>query len=238
MALTEAEAKDLRTSSELYEALINGEDDKVIETCLGIPEGPLHTPTIHEDTVLALATNLKKNDLVLELLDMVPMHESHKLTCQNIGGNTILHEASYNNKTVEAATVMLARAPMLLGMTNRLGETALFTAAASGKTEIFKLLHREVCRTIHGPALKSFLQRDHDKSTILHKAILSRNYWLAHEIAVKHPHLINENDVDEMTPLQLLSCSPPVFGPKSFLMRMIYKRMYDDANNIYLLHCS
>ncbi|KAF5803654.1 putative ankyrin repeat-containing domain, PGG domain, ankyrin repeat-containing domain superfamily [Helianthus annuus] len=236
MALTEAEAKDLRTSSELYEALINGEDDKVIETCLGIPEGPLHTPTIHEDTVLALATNLKKNDLVLELLDMVPMHESHKLTCQNIGGNTILHEASYNNKTVEAATVMLARAPMLLGMTNRLGETALFTAAASGKTEIFKLLHREVCRTIHGPALKSFLQRDHDKSTILHKAILSRNYWLAHEIAVKHPHLINENDVDEMTPLQLLSCSPPVFGPKSFLMRMIYKLIdadIEDANTMF-----
>ncbi|KAM0056641.1 putative ankyrin repeat-containing domain, PGG domain, ankyrin repeat-containing domain superfamily [Helianthus debilis subsp. tardiflorus] len=236
MALTEAEAKDLRTSSELYEALINGEDDKVIETCLRIPEGPLHTPTIHEDTVLALATNLKKNDLVLELLDMVPMHESHKLTCQNIGGNTILHEASYNNKTVEAATVMLARAPMLLGMTNRLGETALFTAASSGKTKIFKLLHREVCRTIHGPALKTFLQRDHDKSTILHKAILSRNYWLAHEIAVKHPHLINENDVDEMTPLQLLSCSPPVFGPKSFLMRMIYKLIdadFEDANTMF-----
>ena len=46
---------------------------------------------------------------------------------------------------------------------------------------------------------------------------------MAHEIAVKHVHLIHEKDGDEMTPLQLLSCSPPVFGQKNFIMRMIYK---------------
>ncbi|KAL9992492.1 putative ankyrin repeat-containing domain superfamily [Helianthus debilis subsp. tardiflorus] len=173
MALTEAE--DLRVSSEVYEALTRGEEAKVIEICAGIPKGPLHTPTIHDDTVLSLATNLKKNDLALQLLDMVPMCDSHKLTWQNSGGHTMLHETGLNNKTVEAAAEMLARAPMLLGMTNRLGETALFTAASNGKTKIFNLLHRQVCRTTQGPDLKTFLQRD-DKSTILHRAILSRNY--------------------------------------------------------------
>ncbi|KAI3725328.1 hypothetical protein L1987_65113 [Smallanthus sonchifolius] len=232
MALTEAD--DLRVSSELYEALICGEEARVIEICAAIPKGPLYTPTIHDDTVLSLATNLKRNDQVLELLDMVPMHDSHKLTWQNSGGNTILHEAGFNNKTVEAAAEMIARAPMLLGMTNRLGETPLFTAAISGKTKIFKLLHREVLRTTLGQDLRNFLQRD-DKSTILHKAIFSRNYWMAHEIAVKHPHLINENDCDEMTPLQLLSVSPPEFGPKRFFKRMIYKVIDTDFENTNIM---
>ncbi|GJW73532.1 ankyrin repeat-containing protein [Tanacetum coccineum] len=220
MSLSEAE--DLRVSSELYVAMTSGEEARVIEICAGIPKGPLHTPTIHDDTVLSLATYLKKNDLALELLDMVPMSDSHKLTWQNSGGHTMLHETGCNNKTIEAAAEMLRRAPMLLGMTNRVGETSLFTAASYGKTKIFKLLHDEVCRTTQGPDMKTFLQRD-DKSTILHKAILSRNYWLAHEIAVKHGHLIHEKDGDDMTPLQLLSCSPPIFGPKSFCMRILYK---------------
>lgn len=228
MSLTEAE--DLLVSSQLYEAVTYGNEARVIELCAGIPKGPLHTPTIHDDTVLSLATNLKRNDLALELLDMVPMFDSHKLTWQNSGGHTMLHETGLNNKTVEGASEMLRRAPMLLGMTNRLGETALFTAALHGKSKIFKLLHDEVLRTTHGPDLKTFLQRD-DKSTILHKAILSRNYWLAHEIAVKHGHLIHEKDGDEMTPLQLLACSPPEFGPKSFFMRMIYKLIDEDFEN-------
>ncbi|KAI3718660.1 hypothetical protein L6452_19539 [Arctium lappa] len=225
MALTKAE--DLKVSSELYVAVTNGMDDKVMDICAAIPKGPLHTPTVHDDTVLSLATNLKNNDLALKLLDMVPMCDSHKLTFQNNGGHTMLHETGLSNKTVAAAAEMLRRAPMLLSMTNRLGETALFTAAVNGKTKIFKFLHAEVCRTTQGPDMKAFLQRD-DKSTILHRAILSRNYWMAHEIAVKHEHLIHETDGDEMTPLQLLSCSPPIFGQKSFFIRMIYKVIDQD----------
>ncbi|MFS8019701.1 putative ankyrin repeat-containing domain-containing protein [Helianthus anomalus] len=116
-----------------------------------------------------MATILKRNDLASELLDMVPRYDSHKLTWQNSGGDTILHEAAKSNKTAEAATAMLARAPMLLSMTNRHGDTTLFTAASSGKTKIFKLLHGEVCKTAQGPDLKTFLERD-SKSTILHKA--------------------------------------------------------------------
>ncbi|MFS7959634.1 hypothetical protein Hanom_Chr08g00693361 [Helianthus anomalus] len=76
-------------------------------------------------------------------------------------------------------------------------DLALFIAASSGKTKIFKLVHREVFETTQGPELKTFLERD-NKSTILHKAVLSRNYWLSHEIAVRHPHLIIEDDGDEM----------------------------------------
>ncbi|KAI7746082.1 hypothetical protein M8C21_024647, partial [Ambrosia artemisiifolia] len=212
-------AEDLRVSSELYEALTSGEEAKVIEICAGIPKGPLHTPTIHNDSVLSLATFLKKNDLVLQLLDMVPMCDSHKLTWQNSGGHTMLHETVVSNKTVEAAAEMLARAPMLLSMTNRLGETALFTAATNGRTKIFNLLHREITHKEGN---------DHEPNEIGNREFLDPHclqinvIWdiflgvMAHEIASKYPHLINEKDGDEMTPLQLLSCSPPVFGPKNF----------------------
>ncbi|KAJ0819921.1 putative ankyrin repeat-containing domain-containing protein [Helianthus annuus] len=101
--------------------------------------------------------------------------DSHKLTWQNKSGSTILHETGTNNKTVGAAREMLRRAPMLLSVINKNGETALFYAVRHGKTKIFKYLHDEVTRRIQGPDLRIFLQRD-DKSTILHLAILSRNY--------------------------------------------------------------
>ncbi|KAI7734362.1 hypothetical protein M8C21_026977, partial [Ambrosia artemisiifolia] len=172
MALTDA-PDDSQVSAELYEALIAGEEARIVEICGRIPKGPLHKLTIYDDTVLGMATNLKRNDLALELLDMVPMYDSHKLTWQNSGGDTILHEAAKNNKTVEAAAAM------------------------------------------------------DDKCTILHKAILS----LAHEIAIRHPQLINDDDGDEMTPLQILSCSPPVFGPKSYFIRMIYKVIDVDSED-------
>ncbi|PWA54333.1 ankyrin repeat-containing domain-containing protein [Artemisia annua] len=168
-------ADDLEINKELYEALMKKEDQKVLDICAGIPKGPLHTVTIHDDTVIHIAVYHKKTALALSLLEMVQDCDSHKLTWQNSSGSTILHETGTNNKTVAAAKEMLRRAPMLLSMTNRQGETPLFYAARHGKTKIFKFLHDEVTRTNQGPDLKTFLIRD-DKSTILHLAILSRNY--------------------------------------------------------------
>nr|GEU63500.1 ankyrin repeat-containing protein At5g02620-like [Tanacetum cinerariifolium] len=213
---------DLQTNKELYEALMKKDDDKVLEICARIPKGPLHTVTIHDDTVIHMAIYHKKTALALTLIDMVRACDSHKLTWQNSSGSTILHETGTNNKTVVAAKEMLRRAPMLLSMTNRQGETALFYAARHGKTQIFKFLHDEVTRANPGPDMKTFLVRQ-DKSTILHLAILSRNYWMAHEIAVRHKHLITEKDEDEMTPLQLLSCRPLDISSTNFFTRFVYK---------------
>ncbi|PWA42679.1 ankyrin repeat-containing domain, PGG domain protein [Artemisia annua] len=214
-------ANDLEINKELYEALMKKDDQTVLEICAGIPKGPLHTVTIHDDTVIHIAVYHKKTALALSLLEMVHDCDSHKLTWQNSSGSTILHETGTNNKTVAAAKEMLRRAPMLLSMTNRQGETPLFYAARHGKTKIFKFLHDEVTRTNQGPDLKTFLIRD-DKSTILHLAILSRNYWMSHEIAVRHKHLIAEKDEDEMTPLQLLSCRPLDISSANFFKRLVY----------------
>ncbi|KAL7604503.1 ankyrin repeat-containing protein At5g02620 [Lactuca sativa] len=220
MALSKEE--DLMINANLYEALMSQTDDKVIELCKRIPKGPLHTLTIHEDTVLHMATYHKKTDLVLKLLDMVSECDTHKLTWQNNGGNTILHETGTNNKTVKVAVELLRRAPMLLNMTNKEGETALFYAARHGKTRPFRFLHDEVRRAIQGPDLATFLRRD-DQFTILHIAVLSRNYMIALEIAENYRELIGEKDADGMTALQHLSTTKPEFHPKNFFKRMIFK---------------
>ncbi|KAK1412367.1 hypothetical protein QVD17_33565 [Tagetes erecta] len=214
-------SKDVEINSRLYEALMNKDDDKVLDLCASINKGPLHTVTIHDDTVIHIATYHKRNDLVIALLNMVRACDSHKLTWQNSTGSTILHETGTNNKTVGAAKEMLRRAPMLLGMVNKQRETALFYAARHGKTKIFKYLHDEVRRTNQGPDLKTFLIRD-DKSSILHLAILSRNYWMAYEIAMTHKSLMKEKDEDGMTPLQLLSCRKLEPCSTNFFARWIY----------------
>ncbi|KAI3765288.1 hypothetical protein L2E82_15318 [Cichorium intybus] len=220
MALTKADV--LKLNADIYDALMSNKDAAVVHICRKIPKGPLHTLTIHDDTVLHMATYHKKADLALKLLDLVSVSDSHKLTWQNNGGNTILHETGTNNKTVEVAAEVLCRAPMLLNMINKEGETALFYAARHGKSNPFRFLHDEVSRSFQGLDKKLFLRRG-DKFTILHIAVLSRNYKIAHELAVTYEELIGEKDADDMTALQLLSSTKPAFGPKNFFKRMIFK---------------
>ncbi|KAL8229559.1 hypothetical protein R6Q57_014459 [Mikania cordata] len=228
------DSEDIKINSSLYDALMKKADNKVLDICASIPKGPLHTVTIHEDTVIHIATYQKQNDLVLNLLNMVHSSGSHKLTWQNSSGSTILHETGTNNQTVSAAREMLRRAPNLLSMVNKQGETALFYAARHGKTKIFKFLHGEVTRTNQGPDLKTFLLRD-DKSTILHLAILSRNYWMAHGIATRHKHLMNEKDEDEMTPLQVLSCQKLETCSTNVFVHMIYNLIDSNVEETSLM---
>ncbi|XP_071709711.1 uncharacterized protein [Rutidosis leptorrhynchoides] len=227
MALTKED--ELRINAELYQALMTEDNARVIHICRIIPKGPLHTVTIHNDTVLHMATYHKNVDLALQLLDLVTPCDYHKLTWQNNGGNTILHETGTNSGTVKIAEELLRKAPMLLNITNREGETALFYAARHGKTKPFNFLHEE-CRAIAAAHYKTFLKRD-DGFTILHIGILSRNYWVAHNIASTYPELIGEKDIDDMTPLQLLSTIKPEFHSKGFFKRMMLKMISSDVEN-------
>ncbi|MFS8023692.1 putative ankyrin repeat-containing domain-containing protein [Helianthus anomalus] len=220
---------NLRTNKALYEAMMDqNDDDEVIRICRGIAKGALHTLTIHGDTVLHMAIYQKQTKLALRLLDMVSPCDNHKLTWTNHGGNTILHETATNNKTVPVAEEILRRAPMLLDMTNREGETALFYAARHGKTKPYMFLHDEVCKGIDGQDLVDLLRRD-DKFTMLHIAVLSRNYRVAHDIAVNHNDLIPEKDAQGMTALQLFSIIQPEIKPKSSFKRFMFKRKFVDS---------
>nr|GEV73620.1 ankyrin repeat-containing protein At5g02620-like [Tanacetum cinerariifolium] len=136
-------------------------------------------------------------------------------------------ETTENNGTVEAAREMLIRAPSLLTMTNKIGETPLFHAARYaryGKTKIFNFLCEEVEKAVRkGADLMTFLLRN-DKATILRVAILSQNFDLAILITEKYPRLIGENDGNGLTSLQLLAVNPSAFDDgvgHNFLKRFI-----------------
>ncbi|XP_024969581.1 ankyrin repeat-containing protein ITN1-like [Cynara cardunculus var. scolymus] len=111
-----------------------------------------------------------------KLLNLIPENQPEKLMLKNEAGKTLLHATATSNRTVEAAAEMLRRAPLLLSMTDRLGETALFRSARYGKTQTFKFLEAEVRRKYSAePDFRKFLFRD-NKATILHAAIHSENF--------------------------------------------------------------
>ncbi|KAL5831146.1 hypothetical protein ACOSQ3_016572 [Xanthoceras sorbifolium] len=199
-----------KINSELYDALMMREDEKkVIELCRKVPDHALHIFTIHDDTVLHMATHTKKSELVLKLLDELPDMYLDKMTRQNQAGNTILHETATSNHALPVADKVLRKAPGLLGMRNNNGESALFRSARYGKAEIFSFLAGKISGYDQASKM-SFLQRT-DKTTVLHMSILAEHYDLALQIANEYKHLIGEKDTDDMTALQLLACKSEAF---------------------------
>ncbi|XP_059438946.1 ankyrin repeat-containing protein ITN1-like [Corylus avellana] len=217
-------AKD-QLNGELYKALLNEDEEKMMELCERIDDHAFHILTIHNDTVLHKATYSKQANLVLRLLEALPPHHLSKITCQNDCGNTILHEAAtlrHQENSVGVARRMLQKAPELLSIRNNLGETPLFRAARYGKTEIFDFLAEEISE-YNEASQQPFIQRD-DKTTILHIAILSQHFGLALKIAERFGHIIDKRDEDGMTALQLLSCNPSAF--KNVHRRGLFKRIF------------
>ncbi|XP_031260824.1 ankyrin repeat-containing protein At2g01680-like [Pistacia vera] len=210
-------------NAELYNALMIDENqNKVIELCSKVPDHALHILTVHDDTVLHMATYSKKSKLVLSLLEELPDNCLDKMTRQNKAGNTILHATATSDHALHVAKELLKKAPGLLGMRNNSGETALYHSARSGKTEIFRFLADKI-RGYDQVSKQSFLQRG-DKTTALHICVLFHHFELALQIAKDHQFLINEKDTDGLTSLQLLSLKPEAFKRKhgdGFLKKLI-----------------
>jgi ankyrin repeat protein len=173
----EKDVRDVhRLNAELYHALLKEDADpeKVKQLCAEVDERGLHILTIHDDTVLQAATYSRQTDLVLSLLDALPVCHLDKMTRQNHNGNTILHDAATSNQSIKVAEKVLEKAPGLLCMRNHLGETALFQAVRYGKQEMFDFLVKRI--DSYPEANKQlFLQRS-DKTTILHMAILGQHF--------------------------------------------------------------
>ncbi|KAH9700634.1 ANK REP REGION domain-containing protein [Citrus sinensis] len=212
IGMEDTDAK-LKINSKIYNALMIKQDEqKVIELCRKVPDHALYVFTIHDDTVLHMATYTKKSDLVIKLLDELPDQSLDKMTRQNKAGNTILHETATSNHALPVADKLLRKAPGLLGMRNNNGETALLRAARYGKVDIFNFLAGKISGYDHATRLP-FLHRN-DKTNVLHIAILSLHFDLALLIANDYKYLIDEKDVDGMTALQLLACKPEAFSRK------------------------
>ncbi|KAI8000045.1 hypothetical protein LOK49_LG09G00219 [Camellia lanceoleosa] len=213
MAVT-ATDEDHSLNADLYKALMSGEENKVIQQCEDLADGPLHILTIHDDTVLHMATYTKQTDIVLHLLEKLDSQHLDKMTRQNDIGNTILHEVAGVEKSVTVARKILEMEPKLLSMSNKHGETALFRAAAYGRTEMFEFLDNEINKIFvrEGPEeVGNYFLKRNDKSTILHASIISDHFELALSIAKRYKHLVVERDGDGMTPLQLLACNQSAF---------------------------
>lgn len=164
-----------KINSELFDALMISENEKkVIEVCRKISDHALHVLTVHDDTVLHMATYFKRDDLALKLLDEIPELYIHKMTRQNKAGNTVLHATATSSRALPVADKLLRKAPGLLGMRNNNGETALFRSARYGKADIFNFLAGKIAG-YDQPSKQPFLQRN-DQSTVLHMAIISQHF--------------------------------------------------------------
>ncbi|KAA8526408.1 hypothetical protein F0562_008389 [Nyssa sinensis] len=167
--------------TELYNAVMEGNENKVIELCRKCPEGPLSIITIHKDTVLHMAAYTEQADLVHHLIDALPDDRlSEMVKAVNNVGNTILHEAATSNKLVEAAREMLSRAaelaPSLLSKQNEYYETALFRAVRYGKSTMFKFLDGEIKKNFTGEEAQEKFYRKEDKTNMLHVATIAAHF--------------------------------------------------------------
>lgn len=164
-----------KINSELFDALMISENEKkVIEVCRKISDHALHVVTVHDDTVLHMATHFKRDDLALKLLDEIPDHLIHKMTRQDKAGNTVLHATASSNHALPVADKLLRKAPGLLGKRNNKGETALFRSARTGKADIFNFLAGKIAG-YDQPSKQAFLQRN-DQCTVLHIATISQHF--------------------------------------------------------------
>ena len=162
-------------NAKLYKALENNETETVSQMCEEVDEHGLHILTILDNTVLHMATYANKSELVLRLLQELPNHHLDKLGRQNQLGDTILYmTAISNDKTHEVARKLLEKAPGLLCMHSNLGETALFWSVRYDNKEMFHYFAKNILGYEYENQIL-FIQRT-DKTTILHIAILSKNF--------------------------------------------------------------
>ena len=157
----------------LRNAMMEDKDyEEVRRLCGEVPEGPLQIISGYDDTVPHMAAHSKQEDLVLDLLNMIPEDRNHKLShIKNSEGNSILHELASSNDLEDGARELLKRAPNLLTERNNLGEESIFCAARHGQTQMFRLLAEEMkLEELNPEESKAHLQRN-DGTTVLHVSV-------------------------------------------------------------------
>ncbi|CAK7351549.1 unnamed protein product [Dovyalis caffra] len=173
--------------------------------------------TVTKDTVLHIAVHSNDPKLLKYLLD-IALPFTYKVT--DVYGNNALHEAAATGN-VEMAKILLnfdrehnssttdgqqneSSVNELLEIKNNRGETALFRAAAFGRTKMVRFL----CSKIKNKAAH---RRRDDSTSILHIAVLGKYFETALQLIVWDVSLGNARDENGMSCLQLLASMPSAF---------------------------
>ncbi|KAL9392856.1 hypothetical protein Peur_016776 [Populus x canadensis] len=188
--------------------------------------------TVTKDTVLHIAVHSNDKKLLKHFLDNAPPF-SYKVT--DLYGNNAVHEAAATGN-VEMAKILLNFdrelhcsttndgqkneycSDELLQIMNNRGETALFRAAAFGRTKMVRFL----CSKIKN---KDVHRRRHDSTSILHIAVLGKYFETASQLAVWDAYLPGAVDENGMSCLQLLASMPSAFK-SGYPMGMLQKLLY------------
>ncbi|GAB4830174.1 hypothetical protein Ancab_019816 [Ancistrocladus abbreviatus] len=235
-------------SRELYEAVLNNDLKKIKTQLFSIQENPIDDPqqqqrlllqglNVAGDTALHIAAH-QSYDLLRELLDLSQLsplssYEGGGITMQNVFGNTPLHEAAAAG-CLDAVELLCETCRYLIDVKNYRDETAMFRAAAFGKTHVVKFLVRKIKQK----DLEYHCIRDCDSISIFHVAMLGHHIETALWIQM-NVDLLPESEplhlrMDERhrTCLHLLASTPSVFPSGCKSKGWIYYCLPVDEDNI------
>ncbi|KAK4256224.1 hypothetical protein QN277_009118 [Acacia crassicarpa] len=219
-------------SSELSESTFKGDRNKVVE--LYQKQSGLHISVINSsrDTALHMAISDDREDVVEKLVkSIVDYHNKKALMMQNNRDETPLHRAATRKSVKMCECIVKAGQHMgldLLSITNKWGETPIFTAALHDSKLVFIFLHDAAEDAYPRDTEKpyQFLGRtDGSGDTALHSAIGREHFELAFHMMKLYPDLMGRSNVKGITPLHVLASKPSAFRsglPLSWWKQIIY----------------
>ncbi|XP_054807205.1 uncharacterized protein LOC129309601 isoform X2 [Prosopis cineraria] len=207
-----------RVEDELYKYTFSGDWDEVVslyETERGVQSSSI---TSSNDTALHMAINDDREYVVEELVRLIVQSRNYEaLKSQNNSGETPLHRAAARGSARMCKCIVEAVDEMgldLLSITNKLGETPIFTAAIHNRKPAFIFLYEAVTHRCepHSEKPNQLLRRTGGTGdTVLHSAIRREHFDLALHIIQRCPDLMEKFNVNGMTPLHVLASKPSAF---------------------------
>ncbi|KAG4381165.1 hypothetical protein GLYMA_15G086800v4 [Glycine max] len=198
---------------------------------------------LHHSTPLHYAAHCGNPTMYREMIEWVGEGDIKRvLRLQDDMGNTPLHEVAFTGEVEMTKSILEheeeegpnQQYEPLLRMRNKLGETAVYRAAALGKTDLLSFFLQDLGADAHRDI---HFHRKGDKMSILHTAVIDQFFGTALWILERYEHLAYEKEDNELTTLQLLAKMPSTFksqtqmGPLKNFIYLYYK--YYNQNKEY-----
>ncbi|VVA37430.1 Hypothetical predicted protein, partial [Prunus dulcis] len=260
--------KALSKCQKPYKWAMYGEWEPLTEFYKNQPDEVVGQLTTNNDTVLHVVAVAGLNDLLRFLIDLIkdPAKLLYVFIIGNNYGNTILHEVAASGN-LEAAMILMSEEnkvkekyssyKSMLTISNSLGETPLYRAAAFGRTNMVKYLDSQVklqqqqdmeqqqqqdieqqqqdIKKQQEEAMEYHFNRTHDNISILQIAVISQHFETALWLLKEYPNLANRKESNGLTSLQLLAQMPYAFEAKfrkSIWKMLIYKWIYPSTDDL------